>query len=178
MRSPDNVLKSRGITLLTKVHRVKNIVFPVVTWELLDHKEVWVWNNWCFWTVVLEKTLESPLNSKELQPVNPKGNQNWILIGRTDAEAEAPILWPPDAKSWDAGRDWGQEEKGTREDEMVGWHHRLNGREFEQAPGYGEGQGSLWNCSPRSQRVKHDWATEQPQINAGAKLKAPFNVGR
>ena len=105
-------------------------------WEL-DYKESWAPKNWCFWTVVLEKTLESPLDSKEIQPVNPKGNQPWIFIGRTDAEA--PVLWPPDAKNWhigkdpDAGKDWRQEEKWTIEDEMVGWHHWLSGREFEQA---------------------------------------------
>ena len=104
-------------------------------WEL-DHKERWVLKNWCFWTVVLDKTLESLLDSKETKPVNPKGNQLWILIGRTDAEAETPILWPPDAKSWltgkdpDAGKDGRQEEKGMIEDEMVGWHHLLNGHEF------------------------------------------------
>ena len=115
----------------------------------LDYKESWVQNNWCFWTVVLEKILESPLDCKEIQPVHPKGSQPWIFIGRTDVEAETPILWPPDAKSRlireypDAGKDLRQEEKGTTEDEMVGWHHRLNGHEFEQAPGDGEGQGSL-----------------------------------
>ena len=103
----------------------------------LDHKDSWASENWCFWTVVLEKTLESPLDCKEIQPVNPKGDQSWIFIGRTDAEAEAPILWPPDAKNWligkdpDAGKDWRWEEKGTTEDEMVGWHHRHNGHEFE-----------------------------------------------
>ena len=97
-------------------------------WEL-DNKESWVPKNWCFWTVVLEKTLESPLDCKEIQPVHPKGDQSWLLIGRTDAEAETSILWPPDAKSWligkdpDAGKDWGQKEKGMTEDEMVGWHH-------------------------------------------------------
>ena len=122
-------------------------------WEL-NHKESWAPKNWCFQTVVLEKTLESPLDSKEIEPINPKGNQPWIFIGRTDAETEAPILWPPDAKSWiirkdpDAGKDWGQEEKGTTEDEMVGWHHRLNGHEFEQALGDSEGQGRLARCSP------------------------------
>ena len=103
-------------------------------WEL-DHKEGWVPKNWCFWTTVLEKTLESPLDCKEIQPVNPKGNQSWIFIGRTDAEA--PILCPPDAKTWlirkdpEAGKDWGQEEQGMTEDEMIGWHHLLNGHEFE-----------------------------------------------
>ena len=105
-------------------------------WEL-DNKERWVLKNWCFWTVVLEKTLESPLASKEIQPVSPKGNQSWIFLGRTDAKAETPILWPPDAKNWltgkypDTRKDWRREEKGTTEDEMVGWHHQLNGHEFE-----------------------------------------------
>ena len=111
-------------------------------WEL-DHKESWGLKNWCFWTVVLEKTLESPLNCKEIQPVNAKGSQFLIFIGRTDAEAETPILWPPDVKNWliwndlDAGKDWRQEEKGMTKDEMVGWHHRSHGHEFEQAPGFG-----------------------------------------
>ena len=105
-------------------------------WEL-DHKESWVLKNGCFWTVVLEKTLESPLDCKEIQPVHPKGNQSWMFTGRTDAEAETPILWPPDGKNWliwkdlDAGKDWKQEEEEMREDEMVGWHHQLNGHEFE-----------------------------------------------
>ena len=122
-------------------------------WEL-DYKESWVLKNWCFWTVVLEKTLESPLDNKETQPVHPKGNQSWIFIGRTEVEAETPILWPPDAKNWliwknpDAGKDWGEEEKGTTEDEMVGWYHRLDGHEFEQALGVGDGQEGLAYCSP------------------------------
>ena len=104
-------------------------------WEL-DYKESWAPKNWYFWTVVLEKTLESPPDCKEIQPIKPKGNQSWMLIGRTDAEAETPILWPPDAKNWlngkdlDAGKDWRQEEKGTTEDEMVGWHHQLDGHEL------------------------------------------------
>ena len=121
-------------------------------WEL-DHKEGCVAKNWCFQTAVLKKTLESPLDYKEIKPVNPKGNQPWIVIGRTDAEAEALILWSPDAKSWltgkdpDAGKDWGQEEKGMTENEMVGWHHWHNGHEFEQILGGGEGQGSLACCS-------------------------------
>ena len=111
-------------------------------WDL-DHKEGWAPKNWCFRIVMLEKTLESPLNCKEIKPVNPKGNQPWIFIGRTDAEAAAPILWPPDSKSWlmrkdpDAEKDWGQEEKGMTEDTMVEWHHPLNGHEFEQALGDG-----------------------------------------
>ena len=108
--------------------------------------------NWCYWTVVLEKTLESPLDFKEIQPVHPKGDQSWVFIGRTDAEAETPILWPPHAKNWligkdsDAGKDWGQEEKGTTEDEMAGWHHRLNGHEFEWTLGVGDRQAGLVCC--------------------------------
>ena len=122
-------------------------------WEL-DYKESWAPKNWRFWTVVLEKTRESPLDCKEIKLINPKGNQSWIFTGRIDAEAETPILWLPDVKSWlirkdpDAGKDWRQEEKGTTEDEMVGWHHRLNEHEFEQAPGVGDRQGSLACCSP------------------------------
>ena len=121
-------------------------------WEL-DCKECWVLKNWCFWTVVLEKTLESPLDCKEIQPVYPKGDQSWVFIGRTDVEAEIPVLWPPDVKSWliwkdpDAGKDWGQEEKGMTEDEMVEWHHRLNGHEFGWTLGVGDGQGGLECCS-------------------------------
>ena len=116
------------------------------------NKPTWAPKNLCFWTVVLEKTLESPLDCKEIQPVHPKGNQSQVFIGRTDAEAETPILWPPHAKSWligkdpDAGRDWGQEEKGTIEDEMAGWHHRLNGHRFGWTPGVGDGQGGLACC--------------------------------
>ena len=114
----------------------------------------WALKNWCFWIVELEKTLQSPLNCKEIQPVHPKGNQSWIFIGRTDAEAEGPVFWPPDVKNWliwkepVAGKDWRWEEKGTTEDEMVGWHHWLNGHEFEQALGVGDGQGILACCSP------------------------------
>ena len=125
-------------------------------WDL-DHKEGWVLKNWCFWTMVLDKTLESLLDCKEFQPVNPKGNQSWIFIGRTDVEAETSILWPPNAKNWltgkdpENGKDWRQEEKGTTGDEMAGWHHRLDGHEFEQAPRTGDRQGgleccSLWGC--------------------------------
>ena len=116
----------------------------------------WVTKNWCFWTVVLEKTLVSPLDCKEIKPVRPKGSQSWIFIGRTDAEAEIPILWPPDMKNWligkdpDAWKDWREEEKGTTEDEMAGWYHLLDGHEFEQAPGVGNGQGRLTYCSPCS----------------------------
>ena len=139
-------------TILTRHHSWSlnqyQCIGHIWMWEL-DYKESWVPKNWCFWTVVLEKTLESPLDCKEIQPVHPKGNQSWIFTGRTDAEAETPILWPSDVKKWligkdlDAGKDWSQEEKGMTEDEMVGWHHWLDGHEFERAPGVDDGQGSL-----------------------------------
>ena len=122
-------------------------------WEL-DCKEGWAPKNWCFWTVMLEKTLESLLDCKEIQPVYPKGDQSWAFTGRTDAAAETWIFWPPDVKSWfiwkdpDAGKDWGQEEKGTTEDEMVGCHHRLNGHKFEWTLGVGDERGGLVCCSP------------------------------
>ena len=138
----DSKLKSRDITLLKKVPMVKIMVFPVVMYGC----------EW--WVVVLEKTLEISLDYKEIKPVNPKGNQSWIFIGRIDAETEAPILGPPDVKSWpirkdpDTGKDWGQEENWMTEDEMVGWHHRLSEPEFEQTLEDGEGQGSLACCSP------------------------------
>ena len=150
----DSILKSRDITLPTKGLSSESYGFSsghVWMWKL-DCEESWASKNWCFWTVVLEKTLESPLNCKKIQPVHSKGDQSWVFIGRTDAEAETPILWPPHAKSWligkdsDAGRDWGQEEKGTTEDEMAGWHHQLEGHEFEWTPGYGDGQGGLVCC--------------------------------
>ena len=122
-------------------------------WEL-DHKEGWAPKNWCFQIVVLEKTLECPLDCMEIKSVNPKGNQPWLFTGRTDAEAEAPILWPPDEKSWltgkdsDAGKEWRQKETGVAEDEMVREHHRLDGHEFEQTLGDSGGQRSLACCSP------------------------------
>ena len=118
----------------------------------MDHNEGWAPNNWCFWTVVLEKTPESPLDSKEFQPVHSKGDQSWVFIGRTDAEAETPVLWPPHEKSWligkdpDAGTFWGQDKKGTTEDEMAGWHYWLDGHQFEWTPGLGDGQGGLVCC--------------------------------
>ena len=118
----------------------------------VGYKESWVPKNWCFWTMALEKTLECPLDCKEIKPGNPKGNLSWIFIGRTDAEAEALIFWPPDVKNWligkdpDAGKNWRWEEKGTTEDEMVGWHHRLNGYGFGWTPGVGDGQGGLECC--------------------------------
>ena len=160
---PSNILKSRDITLSTNVNLVKSS--HVWMWEL-DHKQSWAPKNWCFWTVVLEKTLESPLDSKETQPVNPKGNQSWIFITRTDAEAEAPILWPPDAKNWliwkdpDAGKDWGQEEKGTTEDETVGGITDLMDMSLSSSKCW------WWTGKPGvlqstgSQRLRHDWATE------------------
>ena len=134
-------------------------------WEL-DYNESWALKNWCFWTVLLEKTLESPLDCREIQPVHPKGDQSWVFIARTDAEAETPILWLPDAKNWligedpDAGKDWGQGEKGTTENEMVGWHHWLDGH------GLGWTRSWWWTGRPAvlwfmgSQRVRQDWATE------------------
>ena len=167
MTNLDNILKNRDITLSTKVCLVKAMVFPVVMYRCeLDYKERWVPKNWCFWTVVLEETLESPLDCKEIQPVHRKGDHLWVFIGRTDVEAETPILWPPDAKSWligkdlDAGKDWGQEEKGMTEDEMVGWHHWLHGHGFGWTPGVGDGQGGLACCDSWGRRVRHDWATE------------------
>ena len=145
MTNLDSILNSRNITLPTKVHQVKAMVFPVVMYGCeLDYKEGWAPKNWWFWTVMLEKTL-SPLDCKEIQPVHPKGNQFWIVIERTDTEAETPILWPPDVKNWliwkdpDAGKDWRQKEEGTTEDEMVVWYHWLNGHELQQTPEDGEG---------------------------------------
>ena len=132
---------------------------------MLDYKESWAPKNWCFWTVVLEKALESPLDFKQIQLAHPKGNQSWIFIGRTDVEAETPILWARDVNNWliwkdsDAGRDWGQEEKGTTEDEMAGWCHRLDGREFEWTPGVGDGQGCLacYNSWSRKESDTTEW---------------------
>ena len=156
MTNLDSILKSRDIALPTKVCLVKAMVFPVVmygceSWTIkkaecqrTDTFELWCW----------KRFLRGPLDCKEIQPVHPKGNQSWISIGSIDAEAETPIFWPPDSKNWltgtdpDAGKDWRQEEKGTTEDEMVGWHHRLNRHKFEQAPGVGDGQGRLACCSP------------------------------
>ena len=143
-------------------------------WEW-DYKESWAPKIWCSWTAVLEKTLESPLDCKEIQPVHPKGNQSWIFTGWTEAEVATLILWPLDVKNWltgkdpDAGKDWKREEKETTEDEMVGWHHWLNGHEFEQALRVGDGQGSLVCCKESQRvgqvqrvikRVGHDWVTE------------------
>ena len=168
----DGLLKRRDITLPIKVHLVKAMVFPVVMYgcESWDYRESWVLKNWCFWTVVLEKILESPLDCKEIQPVHPKGNQAWIFIARTDAETETPILWPPDAKNWliwkdpDAGKDWRQGEKGTTEDEMVGWHHRLDEHEFEQPLGVGDGP-EVWRAAV------HGVAKSQTRLSNWTELK-------
>ena len=170
MTNLKSILKSRNISLPIKVCIFKHIVFPGVMYGCeLDHKEGWVQKNWCFRTVVLEKTLESPLDCKEIKPVNPKGNQPWTFTGRTDTEA--PIPRPPDAKSWltgkdpDAGKDWRQKEKGAAENEMVGWHQRLNEHEFDQTPRDSWGQRSLVCCmqSMVSQKVRHNLPTEQQQ---------------
>ena len=177
MTNLDSILKSKDITLLLKVHLVKAFGFSssqVWMWEL-DYKESWVPRNWCFWTVVLEKTLESPLDCKEIQSVHPNGDQSWVLIGRTDVKAETPILWPPDAKSWliwkdsDAGKDGRCEEKGTTEDEMVGWHQRLNGRESEWTPGVGDRQGGLvycspWGCKQLDTTERLNWTERVPSV--------------
>ena len=149
----DSIFKSRNITLPTKVCLVKAMVFPVVMygrehWSIkkAEHRRIDVFELWCW------RRLESPLDCKEIQPVHPKGDQSWVFIGRTDVEAETPIIWPPDAKSWliwkdrDAGKDWRQEEKGTTQDEMAGWHHWLNGHGFGWTPGVGYGQGGLVCC--------------------------------
>ena len=134
-------------------------------WEL-GCEEGWALKNWCFWTVVLEKTLESLLDCKEIHPVHSKGDQSWVFIGRTDAEAETPILWPPHVKSWltgkdpDAGRNWGQEEKGMTEDELAGWHHRLDGHEFEWTPGVGAGQGGGLACCDSWGRKESDMSEQ------------------
>ena len=154
MTNLHSILKRRDITLPTKVPLVKAMVFPVVmcgceSWTI---KNAEAQKKWCFWAVVLDKTLESPLDCKEIQPVHPKGDQSWVFIGRTDVETETPVLWPPVAKSWligkypDAGKDWGQEEKGMTEDKMVGWHHQLSGRGFGWTPRVGDGQGGLTCC--------------------------------
>ena len=160
MTNLDSILKSRDITLPAEVHLVKAMVFPVVmygceSWTVkkaecwkLDAFELWCWR----------RLLRVPWTAKEIKPVSLKGNQSWIFTGRTDIEAEARIVWPPDVKNWligkdsDAGKDWRQEENGTTEDEMVGWHHRLHGHEFEQAPGVGDRQGNLACCSPWGQK--------------------------
>ena len=167
------VLKALNLSFsLNHTHLILkySLDFTCLLWSFSCFELAQKWSQeyfWCFWTVVLEKTLESPLDSKEIKPVHPKGYQYWIFIGKTGADAEVPMLWPSDVKSHiigkdpDAGKDWGQEEKRATEDEMVGGHHWLNGHKFEQAPGDGEGQGSLARCSPWGPRVRHDLATKQ-----------------
>ena len=148
---------------------------------------LWLWmliylckmKNWCFWTVVLEKTLESPLDCKEIQLVHSEGDQSWVFFGRNDAKAETPVLWPPHAKSWliekdpDAGREWGQEEKGTTEDEMAGWHHRLNGCKFEWTPGVGDGQGGLACCDSWGRKESD---TTEPNRTTRKSMKVPQKI--
>ena len=146
-----------------------------------SYKEGWALKNWCFHTVVLEETLESPLDCKKMKPVYPEGNQSWILIGRTDAKAEALILWPSNVRRWligkdpDAGKDWGQEEMGMTEDEMVGWYHQVDGYEFEQASGDSEGQRSLACCTPwvtNSQLWLSNWTTANNLLNVITHLES------
>ena len=169
---PRQRIKNKDITLLTQVCRVKPMFFSsshVWMWEL-NHKEGWAPRNLCFWTVVLEKTLESFLDRKEIKPVNPEGNELWIVIGRTDADAEAAILWPPDRKIWligkdpNAGKDWGKE-KGTTKDEMVGWHHWLNGHEFTQKLHEIMKDGEAWCAAvhgvTKSWTRLSDWSTTE-----------------
>ena len=180
MTNLDSILKSRDITLPTKVMSSQGYGFfsSHVWMRELDYKERWVKKNWCFWTVVLEKTLESPLDCKEIQPVHLKGNQSWIFTWRSDAKAETPILWSPDVKHWltgkdpDVGKDWRQEEKGKTEDEMVGWNHWLNGHEFEQAPGVGDGQRCLAYCSPwgRKELDRTEWLNWTEELGTKAVL--------
>ena len=152
LKSTSSLPTSNFPSLLFLVHHFNHILTNKLWMWGLGHKENWVLKNWCFWTVVLNKILDSPLDCKDIKPINPKGNQPWIFIEMTDAEA--PIRWPPDANSQlaqkdpDAGNDWTQEEKGAAEDELVGWHHRLNGQGFEQTLGDGDRQGSLVCCSP------------------------------
>ena len=169
MANLDSILKSRDTTLLKKVHLVISMVFPVVMYGC----ESWTLRKAEHWRIdafelVLEKTLESPLDYKKIQPVPPKGDQSWVFIGRTDVEAETPIHWPPDVKSWliwkdpDAGKDWGQEEKGTTEEEMVGWHHQPDGHGFAWTPGVGDGQGGLacwgsWGCKESDMTEWLNW---------------------
>ena len=170
MTNLDSILKRRAITWPTKVCKVTAVVFPIVMYgcESWTIKKGWMPKKWCLWTVVLEKTLERTLGSKEIKPVNSKGNQPWILIGRTDSEAKAPILWPPDVKSRltgkdpDTGKDWGQE-KGVVEDKMVGWHPQPQWSWVWANSGRWWRAGSLLCCSPWGHRVGHDWVNEQQQ---------------
>ena len=153
---------------------VIKVIYNSTIWRKLHFDESWVLKNWCFWIVVLEKTLESLLDCKEVQPVHSEGNQPWDFFEGNDAKAETPVLWPPHAKSWltgkdsDAGRDWGQEEKGTTEDEMAGWHHQLDGCEFEWTPGVGDGQGGLACCN--------SWGHKKPDTTERLNWTERFDV--
>ena len=169
MTNLDSILKSRDSTLSTKVCLVKAMVFPVVmygceSWTIKKSEHRFR----CFWTVVLQKTLESPLDCMDVQTVHPKGDQSWLFIGRTDVQAEIPILWPPDAKNWfigkdpDAGKDWGQEKKRMTEDEMIGWHHWLDEHGLGWTPGVSDGQGGLaccgsWGCKESDTTEQLNW---------------------
>ena len=177
MTNLDSILKSRDITLPPKVCLGKAMVFPLVMYgcESWTVKKAERRSIGCFWTVVLEKTLESPLDCKEIQPVHSEGDQPCYFFGRNDVKAETPVLWPPHAKSWligkdsDAGRDWGQEEKGTAEDEMTGWHHWLDGRESVWTPGDGDGQGGLaccnsWGCKESDMTERLNWTELTKQV--------------
>ena len=182
MTNLNSIFKSRDITNKHLSSQSYSFFSSCVwMWEL-DYKESWVPKNWFLWTVVLEKTLESPLDCKEIQPVHSKGDQPWVFFGRNDPEAETPILWPPDVKNWfigkdpDAEKDWMWEEKGTTEDEMAGWHYWLNGHEFEQAPRVGDGQGCLtcrspWGHKESDTTERLNWTelnlAKNPPSNAG-----------
>ena len=175
MTNLDSILKSKDIILLTKVHLVKAMIFPdgCESWTVknAEHWRIDAFELWCW-----RRLMRVPWTAKEIQPDHPKGDQSWVFIGRTDAEAESPVLWPPHAKSWligkdsDAGRDWGQEEKGTTEDEMTGWHHGLNGRESEWTLGVGDGQKGLACCDSRGRKESDtaerlNWTEKQPEEN-------------
>ena len=176
MTNLDSIFKSRDITLQQMSSQGYGFSSGHVwVWEL-NSEESWGWNNWCFWTVVLEKTLESPLDCKEIQPVHSEGDQSWLFFGRNDAKVEAPVLWPPHVKSWligkdsDAGRDWGQEEKKTTEDEMAGWHHQHVGHEFEWTLGEGDGQEGLacchsWDHKESDTTERLNWTELMLEIN-------------
>ena len=170
MTNLDSMLKSRQC-FVNKGPSSQGYGFSsghVWMWEL-DHKESWVQKNWCFWTVVLEKTLESPLDCKELQTVHPEGNQSWVFIEKTDVEAENPILWPPDEKNWligkdsDAGKYWGKEEKGTTEDEMVRWHHRINGHGFGWTPRVGDRE--AWRAAVHGVTKSQTRQSDRTELN-------------
>ena len=174
MTNPDSIFKKQRHCFAIKGPYSQLYGFfssHVRMWEL-DYKERWPLKNWCFWTVVLEKTLESPFDCKDIKPVHSKGNQSWIFIGRTDAEAETPILWLPDAKNWligkdpDSGKDWRQEEKGVTEDEVAGWHHWLDEHDFKQAPGVGDGQGSSspWGLKESDMTERLNWTKKNATI--------------